>query len=129
MATIGEKAFANIGTSTNASRRTEGESLIVECYAESVPTAAADAFEGTPISSATLLVNDNIANAYKTTEPWSKFGTIMGFYEASGVKAVWADEDGNAQIFSLDGKPLNEPQKGINIVRMSNGQVRKVVVR
>ncbi|MBQ3768620.1 MAG: leucine-rich repeat domain-containing protein [Prevotella sp.] len=48
---------------------------------------------------------------------------------ASGVKAVWANEDSKAQIFSLDGKPLNEPQKGVNIVRMSNGQVRKVVVK
>ena len=48
---------------------------------------------------------------------------------ASGVKAVWASEDCNAQIFSLDGKPLNEPQKGVNIVRMNNGQVRKVVVK
>ncbi len=48
---------------------------------------------------------------------------------ASGVKAVWANEDSKAQIFSLDGKPLNEPQKGVNIVRMSNGLVRKVVVK
>ena len=48
---------------------------------------------------------------------------------ASGVKAVWANEDGNAQIFSLDGKPMNEPQKGVNIVRMNNGQVRKMVVK
>ena len=57
---------------------------------------------------------------------------IYGFTvspEASGVKAVWANEEGNAQIFSLDGKPLNEPQKGVNIVRMSNGQVRKVVLK
>ena len=57
---------------------------------------------------------------------------IYGFTvspEASSVKAVWANEDGNVQIFSLDGKPLNEPQKGVNIVRMSNGQVRKVVVK
>ena len=55
---------------------------------------------------------------------------IYGFTvspEASSVKAVWANEDGNVQIFSLDGKPLNE--KGVNIVRMSNGQVRKVVVK
>lgn len=126
---IGEKAFANIGPSTNASRRAEGEGLIVECYAESVPTAADDAFEGTPINSATLLVNDNFVSAYKATMPWSKFGTIMGFNEAAGIKAIWANEDGNAQIFSLDGKTLNEPQKGVNIVRMSNGQVRKVVVK
>ena len=75
------------------------------------------------------MVNDNIVNTYKTTEPWSKFGTIMGFNEASGVRPVWANEDGNAQIFSLDGKPLNELQKGVNIVRMSNGLVRKLVVK
>lgn len=48
---------------------------------------------------------------------------------ASGIKAIWTNEDSNAQIFSLDGKPLNEPQKGVNIVRMSNGQVRKVIVK
>ena len=34
---------------------------------------------------------------------------------ASGVRAIWTNEDGNAQIFSLDGKPLNKPQKGIFI--------------
>ena len=57
---------------------------------------------------------------------------IYGFTvspEASSVKAVWANEDGNAQIFSLDGKPLNELQKSVNIVRMGNGKVRKVVVK
>jgi hypothetical protein len=31
----------------------------------------------------------------------------------------------NCRIFSLDGKPLNEPKKGINIVRMSNGLVAR----
>ena len=57
---------------------------------------------------------------------------IYGFTvspEASSVKSVWVNEDGNAQIFSLDGKPLNEPRNGVNIVRMSNGLVRKVVVK
>ena len=31
--------------------------------------------------------------------------------------------------FSVDGKPLAHPQKGLNIIRMSDGSVRKVVVR
>ena len=43
---------------------------------------------------------------------------------ASGVKAVWANEDSKAQIFSLDGKPLNELQKGVNIARMSKTHIR-----
>lgn len=53
--------------------------------------------------------------------------TIYGTY-TTGIEAIMAGE-ANCQIFSLDGKPLNEPQKGVNIVRMSNGQIRKVVVK
>ena len=53
--------------------------------------------------------------------------TIYGTY-TTGIEAIMAGE-ANCQIFSLDGKPLNELQKGVNIVRMSNGQIRKVVVR
>lgn len=53
--------------------------------------------------------------------------TIYGTY-TTGIEAIMAGE-ANCQIFSLDGKPLNELQKGVNIVRMGNGQVRKVVVK
>ena len=53
--------------------------------------------------------------------------TIYGTY-TTGIEAIIAGE-ANCQIFSLDGKPLNKPQKGVNIVRMGNGQVRKVVVK
>ena len=53
--------------------------------------------------------------------------TIYGTY-TTGIEVIMAGE-ANCPIFSLEGKPLNEPQKGVNIVRMSNGQVRKVVVK
>lgn len=53
--------------------------------------------------------------------------TIYGTY-TTGIDAIIAGEI-DCQIFSLDGKPLNELQTGVNIVRMSNGQVRKVVVK
>jgi hypothetical protein len=53
--------------------------------------------------------------------------TIYGTY-TTGIEAIMAAE-ANCQIFALDGKPLNKPQKGINIVRMSNGQIRKLVVK
>ncbi len=123
---IGSKAFANLGTP--AKTRGAGD-LTISCYATSVPTTAADAFENTPIGSATLLVDDSSVAAYKTTAPWSGFGTIMGFNEATDINGVWIDNGGRAKIFSIDGKPLNNLQKGINIIRMDNGKTKKVVVK
>jgi len=38
-------------------------------------------------------------------------------------------EDTAVKYYSLDGKPLNGMRRGINIVRMGNGEVRKVVVK
>ena len=125
---IGSKAFSNIWISA-VGRRASDNPLTIECHAESVPEADADCFVGTSIANAVLLVDDKLVESYKAVVPWCYFGKIKGFNEASGIKAVWVNEDGNAQIFSLDGKPLNELQKGVNVVRMSNGQVRKIVVK
>jgi len=113
VATIGDKAFANIGTPANSPRRAEGEGMKVECHAESVPTTAANAFEGSPISNGTLLVDDNSVMAYYTAEPWSLFGIIKGFNgtEPTAIRALWADGNGTAQIFSLDGHKHAEAQK------------------
>ena len=128
---IGSKAFANLGSGA-ASRRatTRGASgLVIKCYATNVPTTAADAFENTSISNATLLVDDNSVEAYKTSAPWSGFGTIMGFNEAAGMDGVLLDNGGSTRIFSIDGVPINEPRKGINIIKLNNGKTKKVVVK
>ena len=49
----------------------------VYCYAENVPTTDSSAFNNSPIASATLHVPAGSVEAYKTTEPWSGFGTIV----------------------------------------------------
>ena len=134
---IGEKAFANIGTPTNAPKRAEGEGLLVKCYAESVPKTAADAFEGSPISSGTLLVEDNSVMDYYAATPWGQFGTVMGFNGTTSIKLLVNDMGGGpVSIFSLNGNKLAETQgaglkqvlntlpKGVYIV---NGQ--KIVVK
>ena len=128
---IGSKAFANLGSGAAARRaNTRGTSgLIIKCYAVNVPTTAADAFENTSIGNASLFVDDNSVTAYKTTVPWNGFGTIMGFNEATDINGVWIDDGVRAKIFSIDGKPLNNLQKGINIIRMDNGKTKKVVVK
>ncbi len=134
---IGEKAFANIGTPSNALKRAEGEGLLVKCYAESVPTTAADAFEGSPISSGTLLVEDNSVMDYYAATPWGQFGTVMGFNGTTSIELLVNDMGGGpVSVFSLNGNKLAETQgaglkqvlntlpKGVYIV---NG--RKIVVK
>ena len=128
VSSIGSKAFANITSASNAPRRA-GTGLKVSCYAENVPSTASNAFENTSISNGTLLVEDNSVTAYKNSAPWNGFGTVMGFKEATGIEKIWSDENGKAKIFSIDGKPINTPQKGAVIIRMNNGETRKVVVK
>ena len=124
VATIGSKAFANIVRTSNARSRATGTGLKVSCYSENVPSTASNAFENTPISNGTLLVEDNSVTDYKNSAPWSGFGTIMGFKEATGIDRILYDENVKTKIFSIDGKALNTPQKGINII---NG--KKIVIK
>ena len=63
---VGSKAFANCT-----------ELLDVYCYAESVPSASSDAFDGSYPEYITLHVPSNALESYKTTAPWSSFGTIV----------------------------------------------------
>ena len=126
---IADKAFANIIPSANAPRRAGGVVLTVYCYVVNVPQTAANAFENTPIDKALLLVEDSSLSDYSNVEPWKDFGTIQGFNGGSGINAIWAGEDSNVKIYTIDGKLLDKPQKGVNIVRMSNGTIKKVVVK
>ena len=131
--TIGEKAFAHIGIPANGPRRAESEGLLVKCYAENVPTTAADAFEGSPISSGTLLVEDNSVMAYYEATPWGQFGTVMGFNGTTGIeRLVNGMGVGSVSIFGLNGNKLAETQgaglkqvlntlpKGVYIIRVGN---------
>ena len=49
----------------------------VYCYAENVPSTDSDAFKNSFISSATLHVPAGSIEAYRTTAPWSSFGSIV----------------------------------------------------
>jgi len=53
------------------------------CYAKSVPTTASDAFDYSPVSSATLHVTAGSLEAYKAVSPWNGFGTIVPLEEES----------------------------------------------
>ena len=45
----------------------------------------------------------------------------------TGVEKVEAKENAVVAIFTVDGKRVSRLQKGLNIVRMSNGEVKKII--
>ena len=51
--------------------------LDVYCYAEELPSTGSSLFENSTLKNATLHVPASALEAYKTTAPWSKFGTIV----------------------------------------------------
>ncbi len=53
----------------------------VWCYAENVPTTGSNAFNNSPIATATLHVPIASLESYKATSPWSDFGSIVAIEE------------------------------------------------
>lgn len=51
------------------------------------------------------------------------------FTSITAIDEVSAGEVVEAERYSIDGKKLNAPAKGLNIIRMSDGSVRKVMVK
>ena len=49
--------------------------------------------------------------------------------EATGIDGVDTEDAEVVGRYTLDGKMLDAPQRGINIIRMSDGSIRKVIVR
>ena len=47
----------------------------------------------------------------------------------SGISEVLITTQRNIRIYSPNGKRLNAPQKGVNIIRMSDGRTKKIVVK
>jgi hypothetical protein len=107
--------------------RAAGDGFRVECNAESVPEIETDAFGGTEIEKATLVVKDELVNSYKTAEVWKNFGSIIGQTEATDIDGIFTDNP-SAVIYSIDGRRLDKVQKGLNVIRTEKG-VKKVVVR
>ncbi len=73
-----------------------------------------------------------------TFSGWSEIPAIMPahdvtvtgtFIPETDIKLIMSTENSNVMIFTLDGKRVNNLKKGMNVIRMKNGNMRKVVVK
>ena len=84
-------------------------------------------FYDAPINEATLYVPEASLNSYKTTSPWSGFGTILAI-KSSGIETNTVGTSATVDaIYNLEGKRNGGIKSGMNILRMSDGTTRKIM--
>ena len=132
---IGDDAFAYCENIEN-----------VYCYAEEVPSTDYYAFYDSNIENATLYVPASAIEAYKTTEPWSDFGTIKAIEDSNGIESAkergiaiqsaggfinisGLDNNETVSFYALDGKALGTAKSIDGNVSFSAKQGTIVVAR
>ncbi len=120
VASIGDDAFYNCTGLTS-----------IYSLATAPPTATAgnETFYSWLYSNVTLYVPKGSLAAYRTADVWKRFLNIEEF-DATGISGVTTGNDSEAEaIYGPDGRRVDAPQKGINLIRMSDGTTRKVYVK
>ena len=65
---------------------------------------------------------------YMAADGWKEFDNIVE-YDLSGINKVKLDGIEKDSVYDLLGRRMNQPQKGINIIRQSDGTIKKVLVK
>ena len=89
------------------------------------PVPAGQFFYGFDVSQSTLYVPQGTRQNYWVAAVWEDFGDIQE-YEVSAVnQPAHHSEAKEVSRYSLDGQRLTIPVKGLNIVRYSDGTIKK----
>ena len=98
-------------------------------YAEKVPEIGRDVFEGVDAKKCTLYVPMGTRDDYWLSNFGDYFENIVEF-DATGIdKTTTSTDVEEVARYSVKGQPLSAPTKGLNIVKYSDGSVKKVAVR
>ena len=115
---IGDEAFQGCSGLTS-----------IYVYAEKVPKIDSNAFKGVDAKKCTLYVPMGTRYDYCASDFGDYFENIVEF-EATGIdKTTTSTDVEEVARYSVNGQRLSAPTKGLNIVKYSDGSVKKVAVR
>ena len=93
------------------------------------PISAYDTFSEADLGNCTLYVPQGTEQDYFLADGWGDFGNIVE-YDPTGIDMVTTSTDTKElSRYSVNGQRLSAPAKGLNIVKYSDGSVKKVAVQ
>ena len=114
---IGDEAFQGCSGLTS-----------IYVYAEKVPKIDSNAFKGVDAKKCTVYVPMGTRDDYCASDFGDYFENIVEF-EATGIdKTTISTDVEEVARYSVNGQRLSAPTKGLNIVKYSDGSVKKVAV-
>ena len=98
-------------------------------YMEKLPETGSNLFLGCDEKNCTVYVPKGTGNAYFRSAEFGYFYNIVEF-DATGIDKVATSTNAKeVSRYSANGQRLSAPAKGLNIVKYSDGSVKKVVVQ
>ena len=115
--TIGDKAFSG------CNNLAEIVSLIEKPF-----SISSSVFSNNTLNNATLYVPIGTLDVYNSTNGWKSFVWIEEKSQ-TGISAAKTGDSKPTVRYNLDGQRITESKKGINIIQMSDGATKKVLVK
>ena len=106
----------------------------VYCIAEKVPSTNKNAFKDSYPEHIILHVPAGSIEDYRASVPWSGFREIVALTdeEIDPSSIVLTNSDSSPypiNYYNMDGKRIPKPQRGLNIIKMSDGTTKKIFIK
>ena len=118
------------------------EAMMAPAHAPAIPGNAKTVEVSGQVMTATLTglnygTTYNYVAFVKTTSGETFYGEVRSFTTEPGATGIYEITDGGSSAagvhevarYNLNGQPIDTPERGINIIRYSDGSTRKVVVK
>lgn len=87
-------------------------------------------FSGSYTNYATLHVPASALETYRSKAPWNLFGNIVPLTdEETGIYNCHNTDSTPQRYYTIEGRPVDSPKRGIYIMRASDGTSKKVLIK
>ncbi len=117
MKTIGQEAFSDCTALTS-----------LTSHAATPPTCGENALTDINKWTCTLHIPEGTSSLYQAADQWKDFFFISD--DATGIASTTSSASATeASRYNMSGQRIQDAQRGVNIIRMSDGSIRKVLVK